>query len=364
VETLNQLLKRRVYDQEHILIGTLVDVMVLLTSGGILPERSRGTVRVTPLVQALIIQRLDGGRLRVSPTQVERTEPHALSLTCTGSTLPRAEAHPEKLALAEEVLDHQIVDLTHQHVRRVNEVWFDAQWRLVGVACSLLRCLSRMLHASLAARLSQHAARSHLSWNQVALFPPADPERAEARSLRLTAGILPLASWPPTAVAMLVQQLHPYAGSQVLSALPPSVAAKVLGRLPPCQRPRVLKHLSVPQAAAIVQRLAPAMAVAVLDRLPEGFAQALLESLNPEETALLQGTLAYPTNSAGGLMTSVCLRISQDCTAAEAVAWLRAVRGMQGQRAWYWLPLRQPERPQERRLRLTRERSDPWLKNT
>jgi magnesium transporter len=336
MEALSQLVKRRVYDQEHILVGTLVEVVVLLTNGGTKPSRAGGPVRVTPLVQALLIQRPEGGRLRVSPTQVERVEPHALFLTCAARALPLAEAHPDELALVEEVLDHQMMDLTNLRVRRVNEVWFDAQWRLIGVTCSSLSCLSRVLPARLAARLSRRAARSLLSWNQVALFPPADPERAGSLPLRLPMGTLPLASWSPGALAALVQQLHPYAGSQVLSALPPTVAAKILGRLPSLQRPRVLRHLSVPQAAALVQRLSPAVAVAVLGTLPEGFAQVLLESLNPEATALLQGALAYPADAAGGLMTSTCLRISQEWTAAEAVAWLRTVRDTPGLRTYLY----------------------------
>ncbi len=336
MKALSQLVKRRVYDQDLLLIGTLVDVVVLLTSGGTLPERSRGAVRVTPLVQALLIQRPDGRLLRVSPTQVERVEPHALFLTCAERALPLAEAHPDELALAEEVLDHQIVDLTHQRVRRVNEVWFDAQWRLIGVTCSPLSCLSRALPARLAARLSRRAARLLLSWNQMVLFPSADPERAEALPLRLPMGTLPLASWSPGALAALVQQLHPYAGSQVLSALPPTVAAKALGRLPPLQRPRVLKHLSIPQATAIVGWLAPAVAVAVLNSLPEGFAQALLESLDPEVTAILPRMLTAPSNAASGLMTRTRLRINQECTAAEAVALLRALRDTPGKRAYLY----------------------------
>lgn len=193
-----------------------------------------------------------------------------------------------------------------------------------------------MLPARLASRLSQYAARSVVSWNQIALFPFADPERAEALPLRPTVGTDALTTWRSGAIAALLLQLHPYAGSQVLSVLPPTMAAKVLGRLPPLQRLRVLKHLSVPQAAAIVQRLAPAAAVAVLDALPEGFALALLENLNTEGPVPLHRMLTGRPNAAGGLMTRTRLRISQDCTAAEAVALIRALRDTPGQRTYLY----------------------------
>lgn len=194
MEALSQLFRRRVYDQDLVLIGTLIDVVVLLTNEGTRPSRSRGPVQVTPLVQALLIQRPDGGRLRVSPTQIEQVGLHALFLTSAKHTLPLAEMHPDELALAEEVFDRRIVDLADLRVRRVNEVWFDAQWRLVGVTCSPLSCLSRALPARVAARLSRRAIRSLLPWNQVALFPSADPERAEALPLRF---LQEPSRWPP-----------------------------------------------------------------------------------------------------------------------------------------------------------------------
>ncbi len=132
-----------------------------------------------------------------------------------------------------------------------------------------------------------HNARSGRScpgirWRCFRLLIPNVPRRFRSDFLQEPS------RWSPGALAALVQQLPPYAGSQVLGALPPALAAKALGRLPPLQRPRVLKHVAVPQAAAIVQRLVPAVTVSLLGTLPEGFAQTLLDTLHPDEMALLQ----------------------------------------------------------------------------
>lgn len=336
---LSQLLKCQVYDQEQTVIGTLVDVLVPLPKGGTLPGQAVAAVRVTPLVQALIVQRPGGTRLQVSPTQIERVETHALRLNCALGVLPLAQPSPAGLSLAEAVLDHQIVDLAHLRVQRVNEVCFDACWRLVGVACSPVSGLSRLLPARLAAPLAPRVARSVLPWHQVALFPSADPDQDGLLPLLPTAGPGALACWSGASMAALVQTLRPYAGSQVLSAIPPSVAASALGRLPPLQRSRVFKHLPGPHAAAIVKRLPPALALALLDAVPEGRAQALLESLDPIDAALLQGVVAAPADwadGAGSLMTSACLRISQESTAAEAIAVFRTWPGTPGQRAYLY----------------------------
>lgn len=128
-------------------------------------------------------------------------------------------------------------------------------------------------------------------------------------------------------MAALVRTLRPYEGSQVLAALPPPVAARALLKLVPPQRSRVLKHLPVPQAVALLKELPPALAARVLEGLPDTRAQAVLEALDAEETALLQVALAYPPDSAGGLMTSACLRISQECTAAAALTTFSAWAG-------------------------------------
>jgi Mg/Co/Ni transporter MgtE len=98
----------------------------------------------------------------------------------------------------------------------------------------------------------------------------------------------------------------------------------------------VFKHLPVSQVTAILKQLSPALAMAVLAALPQARAQAVLEGLSPEETVALQGAPAYPTYTAGGLMTSVCLRVSQDATAAEAIALLRSYSGTPGQRAYLY----------------------------
>jgi hypothetical protein len=286
MRALSQLVQCRVCDQERTLIGTLVDIVVPLPSVDALSEPAPAAARLTPLVQALIVQRPDGKALRVSPAQVGQVEAHALSLTGTEQTLALGQRHPEELALVGEVLDHQLVDLATLRVRRVNEVWLDASWRLIGVGCSPLSGLSRLLPSRLADRLSRRAARAVLPWPQVALFGAVDPEGGEFHPLRPIAGPDALASCSRAALAALVHDLRPYAGSQVLATVPPEVAAQVLGRLPPLQRPQVLKHLPVLQAAALVQRLPPAVAVAVLEALPEGRAQAVFVALDPEATTL------------------------------------------------------------------------------
>lgn len=333
---LSQLLQRPVYDQAHTRIGTLVDALISLPQAGTPPVQAGTPVRVSPLVQALLVQRPDRSRLQVSPIQVEQVKPSTLQVNGVLGVLPLAAPSPARLSLAADVLDHQIIDLAHRQVRRVNDIGLDAQWRVVGVACSPVSGLFRLAPAWLAVPLAPRVTRSLVPWHHVALFPSAAPDAEGAFPLLPTAGPGALTSWSGAAVAALVRTLRPYEGSQVLAALPPPLAARALLNLVPLQRSRVLKHLPVPQAVALLKELPPALAARVLEGLPDARAQAVMEALDAKETALLQVALAYPTDSAGRFMTSACLRISQECTAASALTTCSAWAGPSGQRAYLY----------------------------
>lgn len=333
---LSQLLQRQVYDQEHMLLGTLVDVLVPLPKGAILPGQTVIAAPIVPLVQALIVRHPMGQRLQISPTHVEQVQRSALRLKCRLCALSLARPSLPGLSLVEAVLDHQIVDLASRHVQRVNDVWFDDCWRLVGVASSPMSWLSRMLPARLSASVAPHVARAVLPWHHVALFPPASPDQSVALPLLPIAGSQALASWSGASIAALIRTLRPYAGSQVLMAVSPSMASRALGRMSPLQRLLVLKHVPVPHAAAIITQLAPALAAEVLETLPVARAQAILEFVDPAAMTLLQGARSYPANGVGSLMTSACLRMDQECTAAQAIAAFRTWYGTPGQRAYLY----------------------------
>jgi magnesium transporter len=111
----------------------------------------------------------------------------------------------------------------------------------------------------------------------------------------------------------------------LLNQLPPERAAEVIGYLPPPEVRETLGALDPERAALVLRDMSPderADAVASLDR---EHAEAYLARLSRAEREETRRLLAYPENSAGGLMTPEFVGLGPDDTVAQALAKVRAL---------------------------------------
>jgi len=125
------------------------------------------------------------------------------------------------------------------------------------------------------------------------------------------ADVVPLLS--PEEVAILIQWLPDEHVPDLLAELDPAAAAAIL------------RTLSRNQAAAVLEAMDPDDAADVVEELPDAEAQQILIEMAPEEAAELRELLAYPAETAGGLMTPAFVAISPDLRADQAIAALRHV---------------------------------------
>lgn len=133
--------------------------------------------------------------------------------------------------------------------------------------------------------------------------------------------------------AEFLRGLHPADAAELLAMLEPEIQAVLMVRLQPQDLAEVFEQMDVDDAVEAVQHLDEEALADVLDEMEPDMAADLLGELEPEEaTAVLEQMdeaeavaplLAYPEDTAGGIMNVAPPALRRYMTVAEAFAFLR-----------------------------------------
>ena len=129
----------------------------------------------------------------------------------------------------------------------------------------------------------------------------------------------------PANLADVVSTLEPDKVRLILRALQPERAADVLEYLDEELRTSVLEAMSSTQAAALVSEMTPDDRADVLEELDEEHADEILSKIEAEARGETERLLAYPPESAGGLMTTEFVSIPEGMTVEAALRGVRNV---------------------------------------
>jgi magnesium transporter len=145
----------------------------------------------------------------------------------------------------------------------------------------------------------------------------------------------------------LLASMHPADQALVVRAVSSEVRDSLARLLPVAQLAAILEHLDAEEAAPVLQRLDPSSIAGVLDavrpevaadvlrQIPaEGVVKALSETVRAEEIVPL---MAYPDETAGGLMTPVIVTVSEETTVAQAMALLRHIAPLPQQQTSFFV---------------------------
>jgi magnesium transporter len=101
--------------------------------------------------------------------------------------------------------------------------------------------------------------------------------------------------------------------------------ADILEQLDAADAARLLVRLSRTDAADVLEEMAPDDAADVVEELSEDQAEAILVEMEAEDADEVRTLLAYPPESAAGIMTREVVTVSPDLTAAQTLAAIRRV---------------------------------------
>ena len=133
-----------------------------------------------------------------------------------------------------------------------------------------------------------------------------------------------LAELRPADIAEIVHQLTPGQGARLIEGLDDETAADAMEEIDTDRQRHILENIHADRAADILEAMEPDEAADLLAQLPEERAQELLSLMKREESEDVQELLEYEEDTAGGLMTTDYIVLTQTRSASEALDEVRS----------------------------------------
>lgn len=223
-----------------------------------------------------------------------------------------------EVLLRQDVLDHQLIDITGRRIVRVNDVQIapvDASFRVVGVDISPQALLRRLGPRGLADRI---IGRQVIDWADVQYLASAAPVQLKVSYDRLS-------DLHPVDLARIVDALSYRESAEIVAALDDETAAETLEEVSDERLADLLEGMDQERAADILEEMTPNAAADILEDLDDEVAEQLLARMEPEEAADVQALMAYDEDSAGRIMTTDFVRAYHSATVGDTLAAIRAL---------------------------------------
>ena len=224
-----------------------------------------------------------------------------------------------EILLSKDVLDKQLIDLDGKRIIRVNDLQLarsDGEYLLVGVDVGPQALLRRLAPAKLFAKPAGHEI---IDWEDVEYFA------SDAPAVRLKVSHARLATFHPVELAKIVESL-PYAqGTEIVESLDDQTVADTLEQMTEERQADIVEAMDGNRAADILEKMAPDDAADLIGALPEDKAHEILGLMETEESEEVKQLLSYPSDQAGGVMTTEFVAVPQQFTAQQTIEYIRAM---------------------------------------
>jgi len=311
VPYLSNLIDKPVTDVDSEPVGRLKDLIASLR--GRMPH---------PRIVALVVKRA-GGTFLVPLSDVAVLVAPVIPLARRLQDIAPYEPGEQDLYLARDVLDKQIIDTNGMRVVRVNDLELmrvNHHFYVANVDIGGLGLLRRLGLANIAQKLSSRLGRelppSIIPWDAVELLPGDQPMRLKVPSDKI-------AELHPADLAEIISDLSRVEGSRFLESLDVKTLADTLEEVEPDFQASLVETMPDEKVADVLEEMAPDEAADLLAELPEDRSQELIKLMEPEEAEDVRKLLAYPEDTAGGIMNTEFIAIRPDLTAEQAISILR-----------------------------------------
>jgi len=233
------------------------------------------------------------------------------------------------LRLVRDLLDQQIIDGQGRKVVRVTDVTFKIRREPDGdvlfideVDIGLRSIFRRLVQGAIprqwVRRLQVVISPHSIRWEHCSIIE-ADPQRR----LRLNVSNEILERMHPADLADIVEELSPDDREAIFETIDSEVAAEALSEVEPEIQASILESLEAEKAADIVEEMAPHEAADALAELEEETSEEILEEMDPEPKTEVEELLEFREDSAGGLMNTEYVALSDSSTVADAMEALK-----------------------------------------
>ncbi len=327
---LSQILNRPVWDAQGRRLGRCVDVLVAETREGY------------PALRAIQVK--DRGALTLIPAdKIAWLSP---SIILNTSAPPTYRLKSDELFLRDKVLDQQIVDIEGRRLVRVNDLQLarsgpDGRYYLVGANVGTLSLVRRLGIEEPASRvlrvLGREASDRVIPWGEV-----ASVEADAAIRLRVTRDRI--RDMPAPDIAAIVSDLDRASGQALIETLDDATAADAISEIEPDLQRAILEAMPPDRAADLLEEMDPDDAADLLGSLEPEDRANLIGLMEEEETSQVIKLLAYPEDTAGGIMTTEFTTIPAGLTVGQALEHLRQSPEAREDEALYYVHVVDEER--------------------
>jgi magnesium transporter len=166
-----------------------------------------------------------------------------------------------------------------------------------------------------ASKVQQNVPENVIGWDDVELLQRGD--------MRLKVPAAKIAELHPADIADLISDLSRSQSDQLLESLDVETLADTLEEVETDFQASIVENMPDDKVADILDEMSPDEAADLLAELPQERRDELLEQMEDEAAEDVRGLLAYPEDSAGGIMTTDYVSIPADITTDDAIRTLR-----------------------------------------
>jgi magnesium transporter len=239
--------------------------------------------------------------------------------------------HPNEgwLAVRKDLLDQQIIDTSGRKVVRVNDIDLSEQrtngtveLRVTHVDVGLTGAARRLLQGIASPEMIRGIASKLptrvIPWEFVNLIEP-DP----LRRVKLRITHKKLERMHPADLADIMEELSPHERQSIIASLDEETAAEALAELDKRLTSQIVETLDPEKAADILEEMDPDQAADVLAGLSAKTSRDVLREMPGDEAREVRELLKFEENSAGGMMNTDFIYVSEKSTREEVLAWIQ-----------------------------------------
>jgi sporulation protein YlmC with PRC-barrel domain/CBS domain-containing protein len=306
----SQLINQNVWDGFGNVVGKLEDVLI------------DATEKKMPPIVALSLKKNAAGIEFIPANQIASLWP-SITLKVGKDRIKPFKPSGHELPLLDRVLDQQIVDTEGKRLVRVNDLQLALareQFVLTGVDVSGTGLLRRLglekIGKAIGGVIKKAPGTVVIPWEFVASIEHDDP-------LRLSVSQHKIVKMPPADIAAIVDELDRHTTTALLEGFANQDLADTLEESSPGLQMAILSNLSPERAADILEEMDPDEAADLLADLPNHTSESLLNLMEKDEALEVRNLLAYPEDTAGGIMTTEFAHVPSNLTVQEAIDFLR-----------------------------------------
>jgi magnesium transporter len=248
--------------------------------------------------------------------------PPVVPLLCRLAEVKPYKPAKDDIYIVRDILDKQIIDTDGVRVVRVNDLELVRANGNVYIAnvdvsgAGLMRRLGLPHRTPRPGKPGEKPPAGFISWDNVELISADQPMRLKVPGDKMT-------ELHPADLAELLSDLSRQEGKRLLQSLDNETLADTLEEVEPDFQVSLIEEIPNARVADVLEEMSPDEAADLLAELPKKRSREILRMMKRDEAEDVEKLLAYPEDSAGGIMNTEFVAVPESLPAAQVVASLR-----------------------------------------